>query len=144
MLVQKPKRKEVRQVKPCDIVIVGNDSYKRLDWPLGKITEMFPGKDGCTRVLKDKDYLCAIIFAANLLINRGVKFVMTSSQQTCFASGLVDSALLLCRKFVSKLPHHVCHDKLISRKIKLAASVHAIWVSSSFTSELVNPKLKYS
>ncbi|GBO27595.1 hypothetical protein AVEN_64737-1, partial [Araneus ventricosus] len=30
-------------------------------------------------------------------------------------------------KFAAKLPHHVCHDKLISRKFKLAASVHAIW-----------------
>ncbi|GBN75722.1 hypothetical protein AVEN_8322-1 [Araneus ventricosus] len=33
----------------------------------------------------------------------------------------------ICRKFAAKLPLQVCHDKLISRKIKLAASVHAIW-----------------
>ncbi|GBM87295.1 hypothetical protein AVEN_107415-1 [Araneus ventricosus] len=72
---------------------------------------------------------CAIIFAANLFCNRGVKFVMTFSRQTCL-SGLVEYALLLCRKFVSKLPRQVCHDKLISRKIKLAASVHVIWGTS--------------
>ncbi|GBN34681.1 Cellular nucleic acid-binding protein [Araneus ventricosus] len=48
---------------------------------------------------------------------------MTTSQQTCFASGLVDFALLLCRKFAAKVLHQVCHDKPISRKIKLAASV---------------------
>ncbi|GBM48149.1 hypothetical protein AVEN_107107-1 [Araneus ventricosus] len=54
-------------------------------------------------------------------------FVITTSQQTCFASGLVDYALLLYRKFVAKLSRQVCPDKIISRKIKLAASVHAIW-----------------
>ncbi|GBO06055.1 hypothetical protein AVEN_10951-1 [Araneus ventricosus] len=59
----------------------------------------------------------------NLICNRGVKFFITTSQQTCFESGLVDYALLLCRKFAAKLPHQVCHDKLISRKIKLAPSV---------------------
>ncbi|GBL61090.1 hypothetical protein AVEN_147712-1 [Araneus ventricosus] len=63
-----------------------------------------------------------------MFCNRGVKFVITS-QQTRFANGLADYALLLCRKFAAKLPHQVCHDKLISRKIKLAASVHAIWGS---------------
>ncbi|GBM01287.1 hypothetical protein AVEN_170339-1 [Araneus ventricosus] len=70
------------------------------------------------------------IFTANLFCNRGVKFVMTSSQQTCFVSGLVDYALLPCRKFTAKLPHQICHDKLITRKIKFAASVHAIWGTS--------------
>ncbi|GBN01357.1 hypothetical protein AVEN_227729-1 [Araneus ventricosus] len=70
----------------------------------------------------------------NLFCNRGVKFVMTTSQQTCFASGLVDYALLLCMKFVSKLPRQVCHDKLISIKIKLAASVHAIWIKDTLDS----------
>ncbi|GBN91119.1 hypothetical protein AVEN_267241-1 [Araneus ventricosus] len=46
-----------------------------------------------------------------------------------FGSGLVDCALFLCRKFAAKLPPQVCHDKLISRKINLSASVHAIWVA---------------
>ncbi|GBO07426.1 hypothetical protein AVEN_139514-1, partial [Araneus ventricosus] len=56
----------------------------------------------------------------HLFCNRGVKFVMASSQQTCSASGLDDYALLLCRKFAAKLSHQVRHDELISRKIKLA------------------------
>ncbi|GBN26194.1 hypothetical protein AVEN_165958-1 [Araneus ventricosus] len=73
----------------------------------------------------------------NLSCNRGVKLVITTSQQTCFASGLADYALLLCRKFAAKLPHQVCHDKLISRKIKLAASVHAIWEASYSTEDRI-------
>ncbi|GBN26124.1 hypothetical protein AVEN_275672-1 [Araneus ventricosus] len=39
------------------------------------------------------------------------------------------------RNFVADLSCQVCHDKLISRKTKLAASVHAIWV---VTNDLVN------
>ncbi|GBM86368.1 hypothetical protein AVEN_186534-1 [Araneus ventricosus] len=73
----------------------------------------------------EPNHLCVCLIT-NLFCNRGVKFVITTSQQTCFASGLVDYALLLCSKFAAKLPHQVCHDKLISRKIELAASVYAI------------------
>ncbi|GBN52753.1 hypothetical protein AVEN_212094-1 [Araneus ventricosus] len=71
-----------------------------------------------------------INFAVNLFWNCGVKFVIETSQQTCFASGLVDYALLLCRTFAAKLPHQVCHDKLISKKVTLAANVHAIWMDA--------------
>ncbi|GBO38584.1 hypothetical protein AVEN_62169-1 [Araneus ventricosus] len=56
------------------------------------------------------------------------KCVESTTLQTCFAGGLVDYALLLCRKFAANLPHQVCHDKLISKRITLAASVRAIWV----------------
>ncbi|GBM27863.1 hypothetical protein AVEN_33785-1, partial [Araneus ventricosus] len=35
-------------------------------------------------------------------------------------------------KFAAKLPHQVFHDKLISRKIKLAPSAYAIWVNGGF------------
>ncbi|GBN16979.1 hypothetical protein AVEN_238200-1 [Araneus ventricosus] len=59
--------------------------------------------------------------------------VLSSLQQTCFESGLVDYALLLCGKLAAKLPHQVCPDKLISTKMKLAASVHAIWVVAHAT-----------
>ncbi|GFY26473.1 pro-Pol polyprotein [Trichonephila clavipes] len=54
MLVQTPNRSEARQVKLGGIVIVENDTKKRLDWLLGKIIGMFPGKDGCTRAVKLK------------------------------------------------------------------------------------------
>ncbi|GBN35275.1 hypothetical protein AVEN_98436-1 [Araneus ventricosus] len=67
---------------------------------------------------------------SKLVLQSWCEVVITTSQKTCFSNGLVDYALLLCRKFAAKLlPHQVCHDKLISRKIKLAASAHAVWVS---------------
>lgn len=35
-----------------DIVLVANDLQKRLDWPMARIKELFPGKDGHIRVVK--------------------------------------------------------------------------------------------
>jgi len=35
-----------------DIVLVANDLQKRLDWPIARIKELFPGKDGLVRVVK--------------------------------------------------------------------------------------------
>lgn len=37
-----------------DVVLVGNDIQKRLDWPLAIVKEVFPGKDGHTRVVRLK------------------------------------------------------------------------------------------
>ncbi|GFW88358.1 DUF5641 domain-containing protein [Trichonephila clavipes] len=51
MLVQRPNRSKARQVKLGDNKAI---QKKRLDWLLGKIIGMFPGKDGCTRVVKLK------------------------------------------------------------------------------------------
>ncbi|XP_055948214.1 uncharacterized protein LOC129981407 [Argiope bruennichi] len=35
-----------------DIVLVGSDNVKRLNWPLGRVIEMFQGKDNIERVVK--------------------------------------------------------------------------------------------
>jgi len=40
--------------KVGDVVLVGSDGKKRFEWPLGRIIELFPGKDGKTRVVKVK------------------------------------------------------------------------------------------
>ncbi|GBM04371.1 hypothetical protein AVEN_35561-1 [Araneus ventricosus] len=45
------------------------------------------------------------------------KCVVSTSQQICFASGLVDYAILLCRRFAANLSSQVCHDKIISRNL---------------------------
>jgi len=41
-------------VKIGDIVIVVEDAGPRNNWPLGKIVEVYPGKDGITRVVDVK------------------------------------------------------------------------------------------
>jgi hypothetical protein len=40
--------------KVGDIVLVGFDNKKRFSWPLGKIVELYPGRDGHARVAKVK------------------------------------------------------------------------------------------
>ena len=37
-----------------DIVLVGSDNKRRLDWPLAKVIDLFPGRDGITRLAKIK------------------------------------------------------------------------------------------
>lgn len=41
-------------VEVGDVVFVGNDNTKRLDWPLAQVVQLFPGKDGEVRVVKLK------------------------------------------------------------------------------------------
>ncbi|XP_072384598.1 uncharacterized protein [Diabrotica undecimpunctata] len=43
-----------RQISLNEIVLVGNDGSKRLDWPMGRVVELFPGKDGSVRLCKIK------------------------------------------------------------------------------------------
>ncbi|XP_011858694.1 PREDICTED: uncharacterized protein LOC105556221 [Vollenhovia emeryi] len=46
------KTPEARQISIGDIVMIGNDCTKRFAWPLGRVLEVFPGKDGIVRVAR--------------------------------------------------------------------------------------------
>ncbi|KAB0790764.1 hypothetical protein PPYR_15512, partial [Photinus pyralis] len=48
------KGKKNIQVRLNEIVLIGNDQDKRIDWPLGRITEIFPGKDRQVRLVRLK------------------------------------------------------------------------------------------
>lgn len=50
-LVGRPKG-ERGDIEIGDIVLIGVDSIKRTLWPLGRVLEVYPGKDGVTRVAK--------------------------------------------------------------------------------------------
>lgn len=47
------KRRNI-SVKIGDIVLVGQDNRKRLDWPLAQIIKVFPSKDDIVRLAKVK------------------------------------------------------------------------------------------
>lgn len=38
-----------------DVVLIGSDNTKRISWPLGKITEVIPEKDGNIKTCKTKN-----------------------------------------------------------------------------------------
>ena len=53
MLVNsKGKVKISRDIKVGDIVLIGSDNSKRVDWPLARVKELIPGKDGNVRVVR--------------------------------------------------------------------------------------------
>lgn len=54
LLVSKSRKKPTRELRVGELVIVGDDQRKRLDWPLGRILELSPGKDGIVRVARIK------------------------------------------------------------------------------------------
>ncbi|KAJ8964448.1 hypothetical protein NQ317_005384 [Molorchus minor] len=49
-LIIRSKNHFKSEIKVGDVVIIGSDALKRLDWPLGVVTEVFPGKDSAIRV----------------------------------------------------------------------------------------------
>ena len=56
-LLLKEGKKESRKVKVGDVVLIGDDIHKRIDWPLARVVDEIPGRDGKTRVfmLKTKN-----------------------------------------------------------------------------------------
>ncbi|XP_033221099.1 uncharacterized protein LOC117175502 [Belonocnema kinseyi] len=49
---QKRKGQICKELKVGDVVLVGNDNAKRIDWPLAKVKELHIGKDGHIRVAR--------------------------------------------------------------------------------------------
>jgi len=49
---QKIKTKNEQSVKVCDVVLIGCDDKKRIDWPLARIGQVVPGKDGKIRMVR--------------------------------------------------------------------------------------------
>ncbi|UYV75257.1 hypothetical protein LAZ67_12003119, partial [Cordylochernes scorpioides] len=54
MLVQKGNETEGRRFLPGEVVLIGRDDQKIIFWPLGRILELYPGKDGRERVARVK------------------------------------------------------------------------------------------
>ncbi|GBN58342.1 hypothetical protein AVEN_148345-1 [Araneus ventricosus] len=53
LVVQRTKCRDTRKLAVGDIVLVGADNCKRINWPLGRVTDI-PGKDGIVRLVKIK------------------------------------------------------------------------------------------
>ncbi|UYV75405.1 hypothetical protein LAZ67_13000151 [Cordylochernes scorpioides] len=51
-LVQKKEDSDTRAITAGEVVYVGNDSQKRINWPLGLVKKVYPGEDGICRVAK--------------------------------------------------------------------------------------------
>lgn len=49
-LVLEDGKKESREIKIGDVVLIGDDTHKRIDWPLARVMDMIPGRNGNCRV----------------------------------------------------------------------------------------------
>ena len=54
LLVQRAKERSHKRPQVGDVVLVGADDQRRLHWPMAKIIELIPGRDGTVRVAKVK------------------------------------------------------------------------------------------
>ncbi|XP_021959017.1 uncharacterized protein LOC110854896 [Folsomia candida] len=60
-LVQHRSEKKTPTPEVGDVVLVGQDNKKRFEWPLGRILEVYPGRDGNVRVAKVKTKLGSLL-----------------------------------------------------------------------------------
>lgn len=54
LLVQRAKECRTKTPKIGDVVLVGSDDRRRLQWPLARIIELIPGRDGVVGTAKVK------------------------------------------------------------------------------------------
>ncbi|XP_018321246.1 uncharacterized protein LOC108734266 [Agrilus planipennis] len=45
-------KKPGRQIERGEVVLIGNDQDKRIDWPLGRVVELLPGRDNQIRLVR--------------------------------------------------------------------------------------------
>ncbi|KAL1448563.1 hypothetical protein WDU94_013886, partial [Cyamophila willieti] len=45
-------KKSEREVKVGDMILIGDDNVKRMDWPIGVVTEVIEGRDSVVRVVR--------------------------------------------------------------------------------------------
>ncbi|GFW86207.1 DUF5641 domain-containing protein [Trichonephila clavipes] len=55
-LIQKQNDNRVREPRIGEMVLIGNDNKKRLSWPIAKIIELIPGRDGEIRSAKNSTW----------------------------------------------------------------------------------------
>ncbi|GFR30533.1 DUF5641 domain-containing protein [Trichonephila clavata] len=53
-LIQKQNDNRVREPRVGEMVLIGDDNKKRLSWPIAKIIELIPGRDGEIRTVRLK------------------------------------------------------------------------------------------
>ncbi|GFX67811.1 integrase catalytic domain-containing protein [Trichonephila clavipes] len=61
-LIQRQKQHpQSSNIQVGDIVLIGDDWKKRLQWPLARVIKLIPGKDGLVRTVKLKTQSCTLI-----------------------------------------------------------------------------------
>ena len=79
LLVHKTKEQPNKVPQVGDIVLVGDDDRKKIHWPLAKIIELFPGRDGVVRAAKVKTHSGILVRPVRKLY----PLEITSQEEAC-------------------------------------------------------------
>ncbi|GFT16452.1 integrase catalytic domain-containing protein [Trichonephila clavipes] len=80
-LIQKQNDNRVREPRIVEMVIIGNDNKKRLSWPIAKIIELIPGRDGEIRTVRLKTQHGTVIRPVQRIFPLEVQAIANSDKE---------------------------------------------------------------
>ncbi|GFU36883.1 integrase catalytic domain-containing protein [Trichonephila clavipes] len=80
-LIQKQNDNRVREPRIGEIVLIGNDNKKRLPWPIAKIIELIPGRDGEIRTVRLKTQHGTVIRPVQRIFPLEVQAIANSDKE---------------------------------------------------------------
>ncbi|GFW38668.1 integrase catalytic domain-containing protein [Trichonephila clavipes] len=80
-LIQKQNDNRVREPRIGEMVLIGNDNKKRLSWPIAKIIELIPGRDGEIRTVQLKTQHGTVIRPVQRIFPLEVQAIANSDKE---------------------------------------------------------------
>ncbi|GFX30428.1 transposable element Tc1 transposase [Trichonephila clavipes] len=80
-LIQKENDNRVREPRIGEMVLIGNDNKKRLSWPIAKIIELIPGRDGEIRTVRLKTQHGTVIRPVQRIFPLEVQAIANSDKE---------------------------------------------------------------
>ncbi|GFY74582.1 DUF5641 domain-containing protein [Trichonephila inaurata madagascariensis] len=80
-LIQKQNDNRVREPRIGEMVLIGNDSKKCLSWPIAKIIELIPGRDGEIRTVRLKTEHGTVIRQVQCILPLEVQAIANSDKE---------------------------------------------------------------
>ncbi|GFY76563.1 DUF5641 domain-containing protein [Trichonephila inaurata madagascariensis] len=80
-LIQKQNDIRVREPRVGEMLLIGNDNKKRLSWPIAKIIELIPGRDGEIRTVWLKTQLGTVIRPVQRIFPLEVQAIANSDKE---------------------------------------------------------------
>ncbi|GFX42285.1 integrase catalytic domain-containing protein [Trichonephila clavipes] len=80
-LIQKQNDNRVREPRIGEMVLIGNDNKKRLSWPIAKITELIPDRDGEIRTVRLKTQHGTVIRPVQRIFPLEVQAIANSDKE---------------------------------------------------------------
>ncbi len=81
LLIQRAKERRRPCIAVDDVVLIGSDAKKRIEWPLGRVMELLPGKDGKVRVCRVRSAYGTFLRPVQRLYSLELSHIETQSLQ---------------------------------------------------------------